>query len=134
MKLGVVGSRNFTDQDLLSSVLLGFYLFSEDERRIFMFLDSTIVSGGAEGADAMAAKLARDEHVPLIEHLPDLATYGSPVAYFKRNSLIVDDADILFAFFGPGEPPSVNKSGTMDTVRKAIAKRIPVHLYFQQEG
>jgi cAMP phosphodiesterase len=123
MKVGIVGSRTFTDLDLMKSAMAA--LTEHGVSHI------TIVSGGAVGADSLAREVARWLMVPIIEHFPDASAHGVPAAYFIRNQLIVDDADELFAFFGPGEPPSVNKSGTMDTVRKAMAKRIPVHMYFQ---
>lgn len=131
MKFGVVGSRNFTDERLMRiaygqltlSLLAGGTARSVD----------AIVSGGAEGADRLASVLAFEKEMEYIEHLPDKERYGWPRAAFERNQLIVDDSDVLLAFFGPGEPPSVNKSGTMDTVRRAIKKRIPIHMYFQKE-
>lgn len=124
MRLGIVGSRTFTDWRLVRDI-------------VYQHCDLTgltIVSGGAVGADLIGAEFARERGIPLIEYLPDKERYGWPAAAFERNSLIVADSDEIMAFFGPGEPPSVNKSGTMDTVRKAIAKRIPVHLYFQSDG
>lgn len=121
MRIGIVGSRTFTDYDLMTEAF----------DALVGSLISAVVSGGAAGADSLGSRLATERAIPLIEHLPDKAGYGWPRAAFERNSLIVRDSDLLLAFFGPGEPPSVNKSGTMDTVRKAIAKRIPVHLYFE---
>ena len=122
MKIGVVGSRTFTSDDMLTRTLARLTLQGD-----------VIVSGGAKGADTIAKGYAYDSGLPYVEHAPDVERYGWPAAAFERNSLIVRDSDVLFAFFGPGQPPSVNKSGTMDTVRRAIAKRIPVHLYFQNE-
>lgn len=120
-RFGVVGSRTFDDEDLLSAVL-----------RKMVSSDDTVVSGGAKGADTLARKWADLFLVRCIEHLPDLPRLGSPAAYFARNTLIVEDSDVLIAFFGPDEPKDVTMGGTMDTVRKAIRKRIPVHLYFQR--
>jgi hypothetical protein len=135
--IGVVGSRNFTDYAMLSSMLNytiedGWPSEDDDGWR------PTLVSGGAEGADSLAARFAREHGLGLIEHLPDFERYGydrpgTLEAYFQRNSLIVRDASVLIAFFGPGQPPSVNKSGTMDTVRKAFEKRIPIYIKFQHE-
>jgi hypothetical protein len=122
VKVGIVGSLNFTDRGLMLRAI-------EDMPRY----PDRIVSGGAIGADSLAAELAAGADIPLTIHLPDRERYGWPAAAFKRNSLIVRGSDVLMAFFGPGEPPSVNKSGTMDTVRKAMKKRIPVHLYFQSD-
>ena len=125
LKVGVVGSRNFTDERLMTGAV-------ED---LFCIADPTVfISGGAHGADDMIARIALSMGIDIIEHVPNRARYNWPAAAFERNTLIVNDSDMLLAFFGPGQPPSVNKSGTMDTVRKAIAKRIPVHLYFQDEA
>lgn len=125
MKYAVVGSRSFTDRELMDRVLDDVIGAGPSSHA------NTVVSGGAEGADRLATDWAFRRNVPCIEHLPDVARYGSPRAFFERNSLIVADADAVIAFFGPGEPVSVNKGGTMDTVRKAIAARKPVLLYFQ---
>ena len=124
MKVGIVGSRTFTDLSLMKGAMA---TLTEGQGTSHI----TIVSGGAVGADSLAREVAKWLMVPIIEHFPNTSIDGVPAAYFIRNQLIVDDADELFAFFGPGEPPSVNKSGTMDTVRKAMTKRIPVHLFFQ---
>ena len=122
MNVGIVGSRNFTDVQQLTRVMDAW-----GHARV-----TSVISGGAIGADALGAEWARANGLATVVHLPS-RRYGIPQGYFERNSLIVRDSDILMAFFGPGQPPSVNKSGTMDTVRKALAKRIPVHLYFQGE-
>jgi hypothetical protein len=129
VRLGIVGSRTFTDEGLMQVSLRDLVMGSA-------WVVSMVVSGGATGADSLAREWAKKRGFvlgrDLIEHLPDKERYGWPRAAFERNTLIVRDSEVLLAFFGPGEPPSVNKSGTMDTVRKAIAKRIPVHLYFQR--
>lgn len=134
MRLGIVGSRNFTDEKLMVDVLLDFKFYdNESGKMISFFRLDAVVSGGAKGADSIAARLATSSGIEVIEHLPS-KEHDWPAAAFIRNQLIVDDSDMLMAFFGPGEPVSVNKSGTMDTVRKAMKKRIPVYLYFQHEG
>jgi hypothetical protein len=129
MRMGVVGSRTFTDTEQMEATLNEWLTWCHE-----------VVSGGAIGADSMAEEWAKrhgyseDE---IVKHLPDKERYGWPRAAFERNTLIVNDSDVLLAFFGPGEPPIKGDrhfgSGTMDTVTKAIAKRIPVHLYFQEE-
>jgi len=56
-----------------------------------------IVSGGANGADAAAARWAKAANVPLVEHRPDWNFYGRS-AGFKRNRLIIEEADFVLAF------------------------------------
>ena len=127
MRVGIVGSRNFTDKRLMLEAF-GDYTIGEGY--------ITIISGGAIGADALAQELAADTESACIEHLPDREKYGWPKAAFERNSLIVEDSDVLFAFFGPGQPTMRGDrhfgSGTMDTVQKAMRKRVPVLMYFQE--
>lgn len=122
MNVGIVGSRTFTDLSLMKGAVSVY---------VELGIPLTVVSGGAAGADTLAREVAAWLGAPLIEHLPDTSAYGWPGAAFERNTLIVRDSEEILAFFGPGEPPSMNRSGTMDTVRKAMKKRIPVHLYFQ---
>ena len=90
---------------------------------------TAIVSGGAKGADSLAAAIARAIGLPLIEHPPDWDKHGK-AAGFVRNQLIVQDADVLVAFFGPGD----ETKGTNHTIRMARKKRIPVHIYYQDSS
>ena len=53
MKVAVIGSRSFTDYDLVISIL--------DEFDI-----SAVVSGGAKGADSLGEKYAIDNFLSLI--------------------------------------------------------------------
>jgi hypothetical protein len=131
MKVGVVGSRNFTDHNLMYEVICEEWLLSGMDH---------LVSGGADGADSMAVGMLEERGWGpdrITEHLPERAVFGWPRAAFERNSLIVRDSDVLLAFFGPGQPTMRGDrhfgSGTMDTVQKAMRKRIPVMMYFQQE-
>jgi hypothetical protein len=79
-----------------------------------------LVSGGARGADEMAQVLAGDEEIQIQVFLADWAHLGKGAA-FARNQLIVDAADAVLAFFGPGE----KSHGTLDTIRRAVAARKP---------
>jgi len=85
MKIAVVGSRGFKDWGLLRLVM------SE-------YNPSEIISGGAIGADSMAAAWAREKGIPLKEILPDYNRYGR-AAPIRRNDLIVDAAEMVIAFW-----------------------------------
>lgn len=80
MRVGVVGSRSFTDDRLMARVLSEYH-----QRR---------------GIDAVV----------------------------ERNTLIVEDCDVLFVFYGPDGPTS----GSNDSRDKALARRIPVAMWSQQ--
>jgi len=85
MRYGVIGSRSFLDFNLLKTVL--------DKHFI-----SQIISGGARGADSLAARYAKDNNISLIEYLPDYTKYKKK-APFIRNKLIVSNSDVMIAFW-----------------------------------
>jgi hypothetical protein len=89
MKFAVVGSRTFDDYPLLSKWV---GLLTDE------MCDLTIISGGAKGADQMAAKWAKDNGLPLIEYKPDWELYGKR-AGFVRNEKIIGEADVVIAFW-----------------------------------
>jgi hypothetical protein len=112
--VAVVGSRGFTDYPLLKRRL-------DDE--IARWEIARIVSGGAQGADRLAARYARETGLELLELKPDWKRGRG--AGKIRNSDIVRRADWLIAFWD-GESP-----GTLDTIQKArrVGKDVDVVLY-----
>jgi len=92
MKIAVVGSRTFTDYDLLRRTL-------DRVRLMFHDRDITIVSGGAPGADSLAERYSQavlNKH-PIV-YKAEWSTYGK-VAGFRRNREIVDESDFVVAFW-----------------------------------
>lgn len=87
MKLGVVGGRTFNDYGRLAIIL-------ESLRDSFGF--TTIVSGGAIGADSLGAKFADDRKMNKIIHLPQWELHGK-AAGFIRNRDIINDSDFIVA-------------------------------------
>lgn len=85
MNVGVIGSRGFNDRKLMFEILDAFEPF-------------VLVSGGAIGADSLAEEYADRHNYPKIIHIPDWNKYGSS-AGFRRNRLIVDDSDLVIAFW-----------------------------------
>ena len=83
MIIGVVGSRELTVDEL------GKYVPSGCKK---------IVSGGAIGIDKCAAEYARRQGIELSEILPDYEKYGK-AAPILRNKIIVDEADLVIAFW-----------------------------------
>ncbi len=83
--IAVIGSRNFNDYDKLKVVLNKFDI-------------DKMVSGGAKGADLLAERYATEYNIPTIIHKPDWKKYGR-CAGFVRNKLIIEDADIVVAFW-----------------------------------
>jgi GH18 family chitinase len=86
-RVAVVGSRTFTDYDLLCKTLDG--VVSDGDE---------IVSGGAFGADKLAEQYAKSRNLNTIIYYPDWDTYGKSAGYL-RNQQIVKDCDVLVAFW-----------------------------------
>lgn len=109
MRLAVVGTRTFDREDLLTAYL---------DRQRKLHSEVTIVSGGARGADRLAAAYARRHGLPLVQYRPDWAAHGRRAGAI-RNRRIVDAADGLVAFWD-GESP-----GTRISLEMAVDKGIP---------
>lgn len=105
-RLAIVGSRSFGDYELMAR-----YLDAYDHER-YESRVGEIVSGGAKGADSLAARWARERGVALKEFLPDWDKYGKS-AGMRRNAEIVDYADSVIAFWD-GE-----SKGTANTILRA---------------
>jgi len=107
MKLAIVGSRTFNDEDLLHNIIMG-YMWKED-------WSLTIISGGATGADSLAKEFAETYGYNYIEYPAEWDKYGKSAGY-KRNKLIVDNCDIVLAFW---DGKSKGTKHTIDLAREA---------------
>jgi len=89
MRIAIVGSRTFSDYDLLKNYITDIISVEEIDM---------VVSGGAKGADTLGMKFAQNHDIELKEYKPDWEKYGR-AAGFARNKLIIDDADAVFVFW-----------------------------------
>ncbi len=117
MKLGVVGSRNFSNYLLLKE---------EIEKLPEFSLITEIVSGGAKGADKLGVDFAKDNKIPFREFIPKWRINGvfDRKAGFKRNTLIIENSDIVIAFWDG------KSSGTKDSITKAKQFNKKVHIVY----
>lgn len=104
-KVAVIGSRDFTDYKMLCEVL--------DKYDI-----REIVSGGARGADSLAARYAKERGIGLTEFIPDWSV--GKYAGHIRNQDIIDYCDIVIAFW------DLESKGTKDSISKAKRANKPV--------
>jgi hypothetical protein len=111
MKLAVVGGQDFEDYKMMYDIL-----------DVIEF--SVLVSSGAKGADYLSEVYADHHKIPKEILYPDYAQYGRSAA-FKRNSLIVEAADKVLAFWDH------KSNGTGDTISKArkAGKLLGIHYY-----
>lgn len=93
----------------------------------------TVITGGARGVDAFAEAYARIHGwpEPHVYH-PEWDKYrgrpGKNPAGVIRNQLIVDDSDVLLAFWYNDSP------GTKDCIAKAKKKGIEVFVFIYEDG
>jgi hypothetical protein len=102
--LAIVGYRNFTDWSIFKETL--------DEFVARHGMPTSIVSGGAKGADAMGEQWARRHNLPIEILKPDWAKYGKS-AGIRRNTDIINACTHVVAF------PSNKGKGTQDSIQKA---------------
>jgi hypothetical protein len=106
--LAVVGSRGFKDYDRVCKVL--------DEYSI-----GIVVSGGADGADDLAKRYAKERGLVLVELIPDWKRHGRSAGMI-RNQDIVKRCDRMVAFWDGKSP------GTADAIDKAKKLKKPVQV------
>lgn len=109
-KIGVVGSRNFTDTRLLKEILSDYQ-------------PTVIISGGAKGADSIARQYAVDNKIEYVEYRPNWKHHGKSAGAI-RNKIIVQDSDLIIAFWD-----SVSK-GTKITIDYAREIDVPLHIVY----
>lgn len=110
--VAVIGSRSITGADLES----------------YIPTDATsLVSGGAEGVDALAEAYAHAHGLPIRVIRPNYELYGKH-APLLRNKQIVECADLVIAVWD-----GVSK-GTAFTVDYAHERNVPVRLYIPQKS
>ena len=122
IKIGIVGSRSYTDKKKIKDLIFEIKEKYGDEVEI--------VSGGQkDGADGLAKKYALEFDMKYVEFPPShynnnmhcklpATEYNKPYYvsnFFKRNKQIAEYSNIIVAFI----PDGVESRGTMDTVGHA---------------
>ena len=117
MKIAVVGSRGFKDEDFIFEKL-------HDETKYLKLEGYTIVSGGARGVDTFAENFAKEINLKTKIFKPDWDKYGKR-AGFLRNELIINEADKVIAFWDG------TSKGTKHSIDLAIKAGKPVDIYIR---
>jgi hypothetical protein len=111
MKVAVIGGREFNDYDRLKRIL-------------DLYPITTIVSGGARGADSLGERYADEKGLKKEIYKPDWDLFGK-TAGFMRNTTIVENSNMVVAFWD-GE-----SKGTKDSLDKAHnLKKTTLVVYF----
>jgi hypothetical protein len=110
MKLSIIGSREFNDYNLMIKKINELY----DIQNI-----TTIISGGAIGADKLAEKFAKDNNIKIELYLPDWNRYGKSAGYI-RNKLIIENCDEVIAFWNGKSPGTKLSIDIAEKLKKII--------------
>jgi len=116
-KIAVVGSRIFKNWEQLKKTL--------DE---YLQEDDTIVSGGAIGVDSMAQRYAKERGFDILVCYPRYGRFGRG-ATFIRNRRIVENSDLVLAFYSKGR---LGEGGTANTIHWAKELGVP-YQEFEEE-
>jgi len=107
----VTGGRDFRDKGKLNAVLCGL-------DRHYGF--TTLIHGGASGADTLAGMWAKEWGLTVLVYLADWAKHGPKAGPIRNQDMLErGKPDLVIAF--PGG------RGTADMVRRAKAAGVPVH-------
>lgn len=109
MKVAIIGSRH-ADARIDQAIL-----------RYLPASTTEVVSGGAQGVDSAAARIAQELRIPLRQFLPDYETHGRQ-APLVRNLQIIDYAEEVLAFWD-GE-----SHGTRHAIIECIKRGKPVRI------
>lgn len=109
MRLAIVGSRSLDGNPEALAIIRQVL---DDYQRRHPHL--VIISGGAVGIDQMAADLARERGLEVIEHLAEGRTWPH---YKKRNLQVAEDCEQLVLIADPASP-TYGSGWTADRARE----------------
>jgi predicted Rossmann fold nucleotide-binding protein DprA/Smf involved in DNA uptake len=115
MKLAVVGGREFKNY----LELAGYIDYIRETRYI-----DTIISGGARGADRLAKRYAKKNHLIYQEYPADWNGPLKKGAGLARNTTVARSCDLMAAFWDG------KSSGTKDVIEKAEKEGKEIYVYF----
>lgn len=114
IKLAIIGSRTFNNYELLKEKM--HKLITQENYEI-----THIVSGGANGADKLGEKYAKEFNIPTIIFPAEWNKYGKS-AGFIRNKDIIKNADVVVAFWDG------QSRGTKNSIDLANSSNKPVFI------
>lgn len=111
MRILVCGSRSFANRTYAKSVLMAYPA------------TTTIVHGGARGADSLAGEVAKELGMTVEVYPADWDGLGKRAGYVRNKQMVDSKPDLVIAFWN-----GVSK-GTKHTIDLATAAGIPVEVY-----
>lgn len=117
MRIIIAGSRNYNNYKELSEVADKFFDDIGIEKKW-----STIITGGAKGADKLGEKYALDNILDSIVFEAKWGKYGN-AAGIIRNGEMAKNADCLLAFWDG------RSKGTKDMIDKAFKRQLRIRVF-----
>jgi YspA, cpYpsA-related SLOG family len=114
MRVVVCGSRGWEDRTAIAA------------RIGILPAKSTIVHGGAKGADEIAARAAVLFGHEVEPHFPDWNMYGKKAGYVRNRRMIETAPDLVLAFWDGDSP------GTRQMIGLARRYSIPVEIIMEE--
>lgn len=115
-RVGIIGSRHYPDPERVEGYVEG------------LPAGSSLVTGSASGVDAAATRAARRRGLPVQVIAASFEEARDPGAAAARNQRLVDQCDLLVAFWdGASE-------GTRRTVERALDSGKEVHVFVHKLG
>jgi len=106
MKVVVTGSRDWTNKDLIYNELMR------------LPIDTTIIHGGARGADTIAGELAKKFCFEVIEVPANWKKYRNAAGPIRNREMLDMEPDLVLAF------PLPESKGTKDCMKEARRRGI----------
>lgn len=129
-KVGVIGSRTITDKSIVWPPLTKFLETTSLQKDKFV-----ILSGGAKGVDTLAKEWAEAMGIPFILFKPyflvDARAPYDPRHYFTRNKQIVDNSDVIIAFW---DGVTKGSSWGINYARKQCKTLIVIDVHLDDSG
>jgi hypothetical protein len=124
LNIAIIGSRKFDNRIVLNETMV--------KLTEIVGTPTTIVSGGAMGADTVGVNWAEANNIDTKVFLPLYNDFPKKTARWEapksRNTTIVENSDIVLAFW------DFKSTGTKDTIDKATAKGVTVYIYNTNDG
>lgn len=111
MKILICGSRSAANYEGLKMAVR--YQIQESTEKV------EIISGGANGADKMAERLAKDLDLKITVVRPNWCMYGKSAGMIRNGIMIDMEPDLVIACWDK------KSAGTRNTVSRAKEKNIP---------
>jgi len=119
LRVLVCGSRHFNDYERLKKEVLNALPIGD-------YLETTVISGHARGADSLGEKLSEDMEWRCERYPADWETYGKRAGPIRNSQMLREGKpDMVIAFRGPNSRGTQNM---IDQARKAGVETMVVEI------